>query len=103
MAVKGKGYEINARNLLAHELIGLQAEVIESTDRGRKGIKGRVVDETMNVLVVETVKGEKKVPKKEAGFVFDLEGEKAFVEGALLLARPEDRVKVFVKKFKKAF
>jgi ribonuclease P protein subunit POP4 len=35
---------ISARNLIRHELIGLDVEVVESTNRIQVGIKGLVVD-----------------------------------------------------------
>ena len=43
-------HEYNNRNIVLHELIGLDAEVIGSRDRSQIGIKGRVVDESKNFL-----------------------------------------------------
>jgi len=79
--------------ILADELIGLKVEIVDSTDKGRIGIKGRVVDETMKMLVIETERGIKKVPKAECVFLFDYRGKKVKVDGRLLVARPEDRIK----------
>ncbi len=82
---------MRAANLRKHELIGLSVAVLESTDPTLRGLRGAVVDETRNTLVVETDKGEKRVPKKGALFRFGTEGTP--VQGDDLLFRPEDRIK----------
>jgi len=79
--------------IVADELIGLKIEVLESKDRGKKGIKGKVIDETMKMLIIETEEGIKKVPKAECIFVFDYKGKRVKVDGRLLVGRPEDRIK----------
>lgn len=89
----------NAYNLLGHELIGLNAKVLESKDRNKKGIFGKVVDETKNFIVLDTGTGDKKIQKKEAVFEFEVSGSRVLVEGRLLNYRPEDRTKVFAKKY----
>ncbi|RLJ09651.1 MAG: ribonuclease P protein subunit, partial [Candidatus Aenigmatarchaeota archaeon] len=58
------------------------------------GLKGKVVDESRNILIVETDKGVKKLPKEQCVFSFHLpSGEWVKVDGKNLLARPEDRIK----------
>ena len=99
MMVKGKGYEITGKNLMAHEWCGLKARVIESADPQRKGVEGTVVEETQNTLVLDAKGKEKVMPKKECVFEFDLgkddEGkeEKVIVKGKDVLKRSEDRTK----------
>jgi ribonuclease P protein subunit POP4 len=91
---------ITEKNLVRHELIGLEVEIRKSTNKSQIGIKGRVVDETYNMLVIETRKGEKKVEKKSCVFVFKLpNGKKVEVEGWVLVGRPEDRIKKKLPKF----
>jgi ribonuclease P protein subunit POP4 len=89
---------ITSQNLVRHELIGLEVEVKKSTDPGQRGLKGRVIDETYNTIKVGIgEKEEKIIPKANSVFIFTLpSGEKVEVEGKLLIARPEDRIK---KKF----
>ncbi len=98
--LKGTQFEINRHNVLAHEIIGLHAFVSKSTDPGRKGMRGRVVDETKNTITIETAKGEKKVPKSEVWLRLDLGREKVEVDGKKLMARPEDRIKIFWRKYR---
>lgn len=86
-------------NLVRHELIGLKAKVVDSSNPKNVGIKGRIVDETRNILVIEKTDGkEVKLVKEENVFVFDLDGERISVDGKILVGRPEDRIK---KKFRK--
>jgi len=85
---------ITEKNLVRHELIGLEVKVKKSTNKSQIGIKGKVVDETYNMLVIETKKGERMVEKKSCVFVFKLpNGKKVEVEGWVLVGRPEDRIK----------
>jgi ribonuclease P protein subunit POP4 len=91
---------ITEKNLVRHELIGLEVEIRKSTNKSQIEIKGRVVDETYNMLVIETEKGEKKVEKKSCVFVFKLpNGKKVEVEGWVLVGRPEDRIKKKLPRF----
>lgn len=89
---------IHAHNLLAHELIGLRARVIKSPDRSAIGIEGEVVDETRNLLVLESKGRERKIPKKDVFLRIFLPTGPVDVPGELLLARPEDRLKKFWRK-----
>ena len=96
--LKGKNYRITAKNLLAHELIGLKAEIIRSPDLNKVGIKGRVVNETKNLLILETKSDLKKIPKKEVWMKFWLGKETREIDGKFLVAKPEDRTKIYWRK-----
>lgn len=93
-------YSICRKNILAHELIGLQAKVIDSKDENKKGLHGRIVDETKHTLKLEEVNGKEKVlPKKEIVLEVEfLNGEKVEVNGKDLIGKAEDRVKEFWRK-----
>ncbi|MGB9987595.1 ribonuclease P protein component 1 [Salarchaeum japonicum] len=59
---------LTPETLPRHELVGLHAEVVDSTDPSRVGIAGRIVDETMRTLLIregepEGSSGVKRVPK----------------------------------------
>ncbi|VVB61184.1 Ribonuclease P protein component 1 [uncultured archaeon] len=88
---------INEKNIVRHELIGLQAEIVESTDEKKQGLKGKIIDETKKMLLLRTEKGEKSTEKAINTFRITLpDGKKVDVNGKLLLGRPEERIK---KKF----
>ena len=83
---------------MRHELIGLRVEIVEAKNKAMVGIKGRVVDETRNTLVIEKEDGkEVRIPKDVAVFVFQLKGYKVKVDGRLLIGRPEERLKRKIK------
>jgi ribonuclease P protein subunit POP4 len=82
-------------NLTQHELIGLPVCVLDGSNPSLQGLAGTVVDETRNMLVIETATGvEKKLPKGGNQFCFVIpDGPRVRVKGERLIARPEDRIK----------
>jgi ribonuclease P protein subunit POP4 len=86
-----------AHEILNHELIGLEAKVLEDSNPSNVCIKGAVIDETMNTIVIDS-DGAKRVAKKNAVFKFKLNGEAVKVEVSALQGRPEDRVKKTIKR-----
>ncbi len=96
--LKTEKYCITPENLAGHELIGLKARVVRASDRNKVGVRGRIVDETRNVLVIEQGGAEKRIPKNEAVFAMEIGRETREVDGKGLVARPEDRVKLFFKR-----
>jgi len=91
---------ISAKNLIRHELIGLPVEVVNGSNEFQVGIKGMVVNETKNLLVIETKKEVKKIQKKGSSFIFKIpSGKRVKVDGKRIAARPEDRIKLKVKKW----
>lgn len=83
----------NANNIMYHELIGLQARVVRHTDRTLEGLCGRVVDETMNTLVIDISGRRVTVPKFGSRIIFKLPYKDVEVRGEMLVGRPEDRVR----------
>jgi ribonuclease P protein subunit POP4 len=80
--------------LRSGELIGLEVKIVESRNRFNTGKKGKVVDETRNMLVLKDDKGKTdNYIKEENTFEFDQEGKKIVIKGLLLVKRPEDRIK----------
>jgi ribonuclease P protein subunit POP4 len=91
---------LTPKNLINHELIGLKAEVIESSNKFQTGISGLVVDESKNTLTIETDKGIKKIQKRGTVIIFQTpDGKKVKVSGNKIVARPEERIKLKVKKW----
>jgi len=83
------------RNLRYHELIGLEVTVKDHTDPTMRGLSGRIVDETRNTLVIESVDGRERIVPKHGGvFVFKLGArERVELAGTSIEGRPEDRLK----------
>lgn len=90
---------MNAATILQSELIGLKAKVVKSTNHDVTGIKGRIVDETRNTLVIRQGDDDKTVVKDIAVFQLTLrDGSVVEVEGNALLGTPENRVKKKLKR-----
>jgi ribonuclease P protein subunit POP4 len=89
---------ITKQNVLKHELIGLEARVVNSSDKNLIGTYGAIIDETKDMLVIDQAGQPKIVQKKSSIFELTLpDGEDVDVDGAKLVARPEDRIKKRVK------
>jgi ribonuclease P protein subunit POP4 len=83
------------KNLLYSTFIGLEVEISNSSQRELVGLRGKVVDETKNLLVIERSDGkEVRIPKVSGTFRFTLEdGSKMDVLGMKIAFRPEERPK----------
>lgn len=75
------------------EFIGLEVEIIESSHPGYLDLKGKVVDETKNTLIIEHDGREKIIPKPGNVFCFTYKGDKYRIDGHEIQYRPEDRIK----------
>ncbi len=84
-------------NITRHELIGLEAEVLDDANPCNIKTRGTVIDETMNTVVIDGG-GAKRIAKKNAVFKFMLNGKSVKVDGWALLGRPEDRIKKKLKR-----
>ncbi|KAA0000574.1 MAG: ribonuclease P protein subunit [Thermoplasmata archaeon] len=77
------------KNFLKGEFIGLPVKIVECTDKSLVGVKGEIIDETKNMLIIETPQGIKKVAKSIAKF--EIDGK--IVNGKRICYRPEDRIR----------
>ena len=75
-------------NILFHEWIGLKIKISESSQTSLKNLSGKIIFETKNMLIVRTLNGIKKIPKK----ILYLPSTVCFIKGNQLIGRPEDRV-----------
>ncbi len=89
---------ITPKNLIKHELIGLEAEIEESKNKSLVGLKGKIVDETKNMLTIKTKKGEKKIIKRECTLKIKTDKGIVKIEGTLLSGNPEKRIKKSIPK-----
>jgi ribonuclease P protein subunit POP4 len=83
---------ITLENITMHELIGLDATVVESNNAAIVGLSGKIVDETKSMLVLDTKNGMKKIPKGGTQWKFSLGSTDAFVSGNMLTKRPQERI-----------
>lgn len=85
---------ISSLNIHQHELIGLTASVLRSSNSSQVGISGTVVNESMKVITISDKTKDRMVQKKDAYFNIILpDGSTIVVEGLRVLHRPIERVK----------
>lgn len=74
-------------------MVGLPARVVSATHEGYR-CSGQIVGETRDTIRIESGGRTKTLPKGDIVLEFDLPGGcRVRVEGRLLVARPEDRIK----------
>jgi len=84
---------INADNIIAHELVGLDVEITKKDNLVGPKLYGKIVFETNNINLHKTSFGIRGVPKaiiKKARFFLSEGG--CFISGISLIGRPEDRI-----------
>jgi len=82
------------KKVLTEVYLGKQLTVVNSSDVSKVGVKGRVLDETKNLFVIDINGKKKKIPKKEC--VFELEGYKGFeIDGKDICYNIADRIKKY--------
>ncbi len=90
---------LNERNILTHELIGLEVEVSNDTNPYNINIRGTVIDETRNTFLINVNGKTKRIIKKDAILRFKISEDKIVeVDGRILVSRPEDRIKKRIKR-----
>ena len=85
--------KVDLKDITKYELIGLKAEVSDAKNKANVGIKGKIIDETRNIIIIETKKGVKKLVKANITLDVFFQDKKIRIKGELLVGRPEDRIK----------
>lgn len=92
---------LNNKTIVLHELVGLDCEVVGSSDAKQVGARGIVADETKNTLVLRTGKGLKRVVKNISTFKFRKGRKSFFVEGEEISFRSHERIEKGLKFYKR--
>ena len=85
---------ITAENILSHEIIGLEAKIVESSNSQIIGLNGTVVYETKSMFTINTKEGFKKIPKNWNKWKFTLNDNFVEIDGKSLTKRPQDRLRI---------
>ncbi|MEX0657391.1 MAG: ribonuclease P protein subunit [Nitrosopumilaceae archaeon] len=83
---------ITQENIALHELIGLDAEILDSSNKQIVGLSGRIVDETKSMFTLDTKSGLKMIPKHNNKWQFNLDDTQAVLDGTVINRRPHDRL-----------
>ncbi len=93
---------ISKKNLLFSTFIGLSVEIVNSSQRNLIGVNGTIVDETKNLIVIDSlsknsknkITKELKIPKISSVFRFTLDNKETLdVDGSTITFRPHERPK----------
>ncbi|VVC05851.1 Ribonuclease P protein component 1 [uncultured archaeon] len=85
---------ITSENISSHELIGLQTQIVESSNKQIVGINGKIVDETKFTFTLSTATGMKKFAKSSSRWKFEYDGKVSELDGSKLTRRPYERIGV---------
>ena len=90
---------ITLKNIVRHELTGMDVRVLKAQNQYLEGISGIVLEETRNMVIIRTGSGVKQVAKKGAVFRFTLpSGMCVDLTGSVLVMAPEKRINMRMKK-----
>ena len=90
---------ITPQNVLRHELIGLDVLVSGAANPLHRGLSGHIIDETKNLLILETSQGVKRIPKMHSTFQVRINGrELVEIDGSVMVLAPEKRINLYEKK-----
>ncbi len=82
------------KNITRHELIGLEATILDSKDPNMQNLTGTIINETQKTLTIKTEKKTITTAKKDNTYKITLkEKTQLKINGKLLHGRPEDRIK----------
>lgn len=85
---------MNEKKLLKYEFIGNEIEIMDSKNKSLIGLKGKIADETKNMFVLDSGK---KIIKSECTFKMKIKEKTVEINGKILVARPEDRIKKLLR------
>jgi len=84
---------VDCQNVLCHEIIGLHAKILESSDSTLEGSDGTIVFETKNTIFIRKDSVVRQVAKRAAKRLqVQTSSCVCFISGSELIGRPEDRI-----------
>ena len=83
---------ITADNIRSHEFIGLDTEIVQSTNSQVIGLNGRIINETKSMFTINTENGVKLIAKSTNDWKFSIQNKDVIVDGSKIAKRPFDRL-----------
>ena len=85
---------ITADTISRHEFIGLETQIVNSSNQQVIGLNGTIINETKSMFTINTRKGIKKIPKSTNEWKFSIQGKESIVNGSKIAKRPFERIGV---------
>ena len=83
---------ITANNITSHEFIGLNTEIVQSTNSQVIGLNGRIENETKSMFTINTENGMRSIATSTSNWKFSIDNSDVIVEGSKIAKRPFDRI-----------
>jgi len=83
---------ITTDNITSHEFIGLNTEIVKSTNSQVIGLNGRIINETKSMFTINTRNGDRTIPKNTNSWKFSIQNKDVIVEGSKIVKKPFDRL-----------
>jgi ribonuclease P protein subunit POP4 len=83
---------ITPDNIRSHEFIGLDTEIVQSTNPQVIGLNGRIINETKSMFTINTENGVKSIAKSTNDWKFSIQNNDVIVDGSKIAKRPFDRL-----------
>ena len=83
---------ITSDNIRSHEFIGLDTEIVQSTNPQVIGLNGRIINETKSMFTINTENGVKSIAKSTNDWKFSIQNKDVIVDGSKIAKRPFDRL-----------
>jgi ribonuclease P protein subunit POP4 len=75
-----------------HEFIGLETQIVNSSNQQVIGLNGTIINETKSMFTINTQKGIKNIPKSTNEWKFFIQGKESIVNGSKIAKRPFERI-----------
>ena len=83
---------ITLENITRHEFIGLETQIVSSTNPQVIGLNGTIINETKSMFSLNTVNGVKLIPKSNNSWKFNINNQQITIDGSKIQKRPFDRL-----------
>ena len=83
---------ITADTITRHEFIGLNTQIVGSSNQQVIGLNGTIINETKSMFTLNTQKGMKMIPKLTNDWGFTIKGKNLIVKGTTITKRPHERI-----------
>ena len=83
---------ITADTISRHEFIGLNTQIINSSNPQVIGLNGTIINETKSMFTINTKKGMKNIPKFTNEWKFIIQGKETIVNGSKIAKRAFERI-----------
>ena len=83
---------ITLNTITRHEFIGLETQIVKSSNSEVVGLNGTIINETKSMFTINTKKGLKNIPKSTNDWKFLVGNKKMIVKGSEITKRPFERI-----------